>query len=91
MWTVYILKCADDTYYTGISNNLSARLQAHNDGKGAKYTRGRGPFELVYHEQHASRSVATKREIEIKKLKRNEKIALSREYSLSFKTTKPLK
>ncbi len=75
-WCVYTLKCADGTFYTGITNDLKKRIEAHENGKGAKYTRGRGPFELHYKEPHETRSDATKREIEIKRLSRQEKIDL---------------
>ena len=50
-WQVYIIKCSDDTYYTGITNNLNARIEAHNSGKGAKYTKNRRPVHLVYKEE----------------------------------------
>ena len=76
-WTVYMLRCADGTLYTGISNRLEQRLAAHTAGTGAKYTRGRGPFELIYCEQHASRATASQREHAIKGLKREQKLALS--------------
>lgn len=69
-WTLYILKCKDNSYYTGITNDLPKRLSDHMAGKGAKYTRGRGPFDVVYQEYLDGRSDASKREIEIKKLSR---------------------
>ena len=72
-WTLYILKCKDDSYYTGITNDLHKRISDHENGKGAKYTRGRGPFKIVYQEAAENRSEASKREIEIKKLSRIEK------------------
>ncbi len=75
-WTLYILKCGDDSYYTGITNNLKKRLSDHNNGKGAKYTRGRGPFKVVHTERHDNRSQASIRENEIKKLTRDEKTEL---------------
>jgi putative endonuclease len=75
-WYVYILKCADGTFYTGITNDLKSRIEAHESGKGAKYTRGRGPFELHYKEPHETRSDATKREMEIKRLSRQGKMSL---------------
>jgi len=78
IWVCYILRCADETLYTGISNNLEKRLIAHNDGTAAKYTRPRGPVELVYMEKCAGRSAALKREIAIKNLTRVEKIRLIR-------------
>ncbi len=73
---VYILKCADDTLYCGWTNDLTSRLAAHNSGKGAKYTKGRGPVTLVYSEMLHSQSDAMKREAAIKKLSRSEKEAL---------------
>lgn len=76
MYTLYILKCADDTLYTGITNHLENRLKAHNAGKGAKYLRGRIPFEVIYTENLPDKSSALKREIEIKKLKKSQKLAL---------------
>jgi putative endonuclease len=72
-WTVYILKCNDNSYYTGITNNLKKRLDDHTNGKGAKYMRGRTPFDLVFSESHPDRSSALKRENEIKKLTKTEK------------------
>ena len=75
-WSVYILRCGDGTLYTGITDDVPARLQAHPNGKGAKYTRGRGPLELVYREELESHSAAAKREWQIKQLKKQEKIAL---------------
>lgn len=75
-WTVYILRCADDTLYTGITDDMEKRLKAHNSGKGAKYTRGRTPVDMVYRESCADKSAALKREIAIKKLTRKEKLKL---------------
>ena len=75
-WVVYILKCGDGSLYTGITNDLEKRVKAHDAGKGAKYTRGRGPFVLVYREELPDRGAASKREVEIKKLSRVEKLAL---------------
>ena len=72
-WVVYILKCGDNSLYTGITNNLEIRLLAHEEGRGAKYTKGRGPFEVVYQKGYSSRSKATVKEIEIKKLSLEEK------------------
>lgn len=77
-WVVYILQCGDGTLYTGITNDLVKRIAAHEQGLGAKYTRGRAPFNLIYQEQFKNRSDATKRELAIKKLTRHEKLALSR-------------
>jgi len=75
-WTVYILECADRTLYTGITNDLDRRLQQHEAGTGARYTRGRGPFEVRYTEQCPGRSEASKREIEIKGMSRKQKLIL---------------
>ncbi len=75
-WCVYMLRCADGSLYTGITDNLEKRLAAHRAGKGAKYTRGRGPLELVYTEQQPDKSCALRRELMIKKLTRQEKLKL---------------
>tara|TARA_R110002072_G_scaffold5447_3_gene35041 strand:- start:45 stop:302 length:258 start_codon:yes stop_codon:yes gene_type:complete len=72
-WFVYILKCGDDTLYTGITTDIPRRLSVHESGKGAKYTKGRGPLALVYQEECSNRSMASKREIEIKALPRSDK------------------
>lgn len=78
IWHVYILRCGDGTLYTGIARDVQARLEAHRSGKGAKYTRGRSPLELVYTEQCATKSEALKRELAIKALPRAEKEKLIR-------------
>ena len=75
-WYLYILRCADDSLYTGITTDVQRRLADHRSGKGAKYTRGRGPVEVVYTEVLESYSAALKREAAIKRLKRPEKMAL---------------
>ncbi len=75
-WTIYILECADKTLYTGITNDLSNRIKQHEQGTGAKYTKGRAPFRLVYEEACTDRSIASKREIEIKSLSRKQKLEL---------------
>ncbi|NLD94890.1 MAG: GIY-YIG nuclease family protein [Fibrobacter sp.] len=75
-WIVYILQCNDNTFYTGITNNLQKRIELHNTGKGARYTRGRSPFILVFSEKCATKSIALKREYAIKQLSREEKEAL---------------
>ncbi len=75
-WTVYILQCADGTLYTGITNDLERRIAEHEAGQGAKYTKGRGPFQLVYQESCEDRGLASKRENEIKSLDRKAKLAL---------------
>ncbi|KAF0809560.1 endonuclease [Alcanivorax sp. S71-1-4] len=77
VWFVYILRCADASLYTGITNDLQRRVLAHNhDRTGARYTRARRPVELVWHEQHASRSDALRREAAIKRLSRAKKMHL---------------
>ena len=76
IWYLYILRCGDGTLYTGITTDVDKRFEAHASGKGAKYTRGRGPLELVYTESCESHSAAAKREWQIKQLKKSEKIAL---------------
>jgi len=77
MWFVYIVKCSDNTYYTGIATDVNQRIDEHNSSKkGAKYTKARRPVELVYEEVADNRSIASKREYSIKKLSRIEKIRL---------------
>ena len=76
MWYLYILRCKDNTLYTGITNDVEKRLEAHRSGKGAKYTRGRTPLELVYREECCDHSAALKRELEIKALPREEKLKM---------------
>lgn len=74
---IYILKCSDDTLYTGIATDIKRRLEEHNNSeKGAKYTKTRRPVELVYSEVSEDRSSASKREYEIKKLSRKQKLEL---------------
>jgi putative endonuclease len=76
-WKVYMLRCADDTLYTGVATDLKRRLEEHNSSaKGAKYTRNKRPVELVYYENCADRVDVTKREAAIKKLSRKEKLEL---------------
>ena len=70
---VYILNCADNSYYTGYTTDPARRLAEHNAGNGAKYTRGRTPVKLVYLEAHASKSVAMSREYELKQYRRRQK------------------
>lgn len=74
--TTYILKCKDDSLYTGWTNDLKKRITSHNAGKGAKYTKARRPVELVYYEEFQTREEAMKREYAIKQLSRKEKEAL---------------
>ncbi len=75
-WFVYILRCADGTLYTGMTDDVPRRVEVHNSGKGAKYTRGRLPVEAVYWAECESHSAALKREFAIKQLTRQEKIDL---------------
>lgn len=80
-WFVYILKCRDNTLYTGITTDLSRRLSEHNESAlGAKYTKARRPVILIHNEVFQNRAEASKREVEIKKMSRSEKITL---YSLA--------
>ena len=81
-WKLYILRCGDGTLYTGITTDVEKRLEAHRSGKGAKYTRGRGPLELVYRETCGSHSAALKRELEVKALRREDKERLISEQNL---------
>ena len=76
-WKLYILRCGDDTLYTGITTDVERRLEEHGSGKGAKYTRGRAPLKLVYSEICGDHSTALKREAEIKKLSREEKLKMT--------------
>ena len=70
---VYIVECSDGTYYTGWTNNLEKRINMHSKGTGAKYTRGRSPVKLIYHEEFKDKKDAMSREYEIKKLTRKQK------------------
>lgn len=79
IWYLYILRCGDDSLYTGITTDVARRFAAHCSGKGAKYTRGRGPLELVYQESCGTHSQALKRELQIKALGREEKLRLIRQ------------
>ena len=81
-WFVYILRCADNSLYTGITVDLARRLSEHNFSPlGAKYTRGRRPVKLVYQEKCASRSMAAKKEREIKSLDKSEKESMIARYA----------
>lgn len=79
---IYIVECSDGTFYTGWTNNLDKRIEMHSNGSGAKYTRGRGPVKLVYYEIFDDKKEAMKREYEIKKLTRKEKLLLIDNYIL---------
>jgi len=77
MWYVYIVKCKDGTFYTGITTDLERRIFEHNSSfKGAKYTKGRRPVKLVYSKKIKSKSLASKEECRIKKIPREDKIEL---------------
>lgn len=69
----YMLRCSDDTFYIGWTNDLEKRLKAHNEGKGAKYTKSRRPVELVYYEAFSTKQEAMSREFHLKQLSRKEK------------------
>ncbi len=75
-WRVYILRCRDGSLYTGCTNDLAARLRQHAAGKGARYTRSRLPVNLVHVERAGNRSAALRREAQVKRLTRAEKLAL---------------
>ena len=81
-WKLYILRCGDGSLYTGITTDVEKRFTVHQSGKGAKYTRGRGPLEVVYTEECGDHSAALKRELEIKALTKEQKEIL-------IKTEKP--
>lgn len=82
---VYILKCSDNTLYTGWTTSLEKRLKAHNSGKGAKYTKPRLPVEIVYFEEFEDKKEAMKREYAIKQLSREEKLNLINGFSKEIK------
>jgi len=75
-WYVYMVRCANKTFYTGISNDVKKRVKAHNTGTGARYTRANGPVKLIYTEKHPDKSTAMKREHEIKTFSKKRKRAL---------------
>ncbi|MFA7286664.1 MAG: GIY-YIG nuclease family protein [Patescibacteria group bacterium] len=81
-WFVYLLRCSDGTYYTGITTHIERRIEQHNNGTGARYTRGRLPVVLCWFEQQSSHSTALKREMSIKRLQRKEKAELANAASL---------
>ncbi len=87
---IYMIQCADGTLYTGYTNDLENRMDAHNSGAGAKYTRGRGPVQLIYSEAFATKGEALKRENQIKKLSRAGKLKLAgiKGEEISWKKTK---
>jgi len=77
-WSVYLLRCADGTFYAGSTTDVDARARAHDEGRGARYTSGRTPVTVVYREACGSRSAALRRERALKRLTRLQKIALTR-------------
>ena len=85
-WYVYILRCADGTLYTGVTTDLARRLRQHNAGTAARYTRCRRPVALVYHEAHAGRGPALRRERALKALSRRQKLALVRQARRATRT-----
>lgn len=87
----YILKCNDNSLYTGWTNDIVHRLKMHNEGKGAKYTRGRGPVELVYLEEFETKQEAMSREAKIKRLTRKEKLLLIKNYQQEKKVNMKIK
>ncbi|MBE6071510.1 MAG: GIY-YIG nuclease family protein [Clostridium butyricum] len=83
---VYIVKCSDNTFYTGWTNNLEKRIEAHSNGTGAKYTKGRGPVELVYVEEFKDKKEAMRREYAIKQYSRKKKeILINTNYEQKMK------
>lgn len=72
-WYLYIARCNDNTLYTGVTTDVRRRIKEHNEGTGAKYTRGRGPIQLLFSEEYSNRSTAQIAESKIKKLKRKQK------------------
>ena len=81
-WYLYLVRCADDTIYTGISSDVQARIDKHNSGRGAKYTQARLPVRLIYSESQPNRISAMKREIEVKKWGRKRKENLASDFPL---------
>ena len=86
IWTVYMLECGDGTLYTGITDDFLRRFKAHAEGRGAKYTRGRGPLKLRYLEAAADKSAALKRECALKRLRKSEKMAIISEKETETKS-----
>ena len=82
MYYAYLLQCADNTIYAGYTNDLSQRIEAHNNGIGAIYTRSRLPVKLMYYEGFTSKSEALKREAALKRLSRKQKIKLIEDFQI---------
>jgi putative endonuclease len=74
-WCVYVIRCGDGTLYAGVTNDLEQRIAAHRSGRGARYTRGRGPLTLLHQEPARTRSAALKREYQLKRMRREAKLA----------------
>jgi putative endonuclease len=74
-WCLYLLECGDGSWYAGITNDLDARLQAHRDGRGARYTRGRGPLQLLASRDYPDRAAASRAEWRLKRLPKRRKLA----------------
>ncbi len=87
MYSVYVIECADGTYYTGITRELQRRIEQHDSGKGAKYTRGRGPVRLLAHSIAYDRSSAQKLEYYIKSLRRDKKVIMLELYEKERKAS----
>ena len=88
-WFVYLLTCGDGTFYTGVARDVAARLEQHRSGRGARYTRGRGPLAVVHVEPAATRGDAQRREAAIKRLRRAGKVALAASPARHSPTAKP--
>ena len=86
----YILRCADDSLYTGWTNDLEKRIKAHNEGRGAKYTKSRRPVELVYYETFDTKEEAQSREWHIKQLTKKEKLKLIQAFKITTRSLSPL-
>lgn len=83
MFYIYMVRCKDGSLYTGFTNDVESRIRTHNEGKGAKYTRGRLPVTLVYMESFTDKSQAMKREYEIKQYPRSMKVDLIKNWKKS--------
>lgn len=86
-WCVYLLRCADGSQYCGMTNNLHRRFQMHCAGKGAKYTRGRGPLQIVYVQSCADKSAALRQELTIKAMTKSEKEAMAEQFLKNTKSS----
>ncbi|MBD7966183.1 MAG: GIY-YIG nuclease family protein [Bacillota bacterium] len=87
---LYILECKDGSYYTGYTNDLEKRFKKHEEGKGAKYTRGRGPLKLVFQQAFPTKQEAMRMEFAVKKLNRAQKERMIKEGSVSYVAAKEL-